>query len=183
MQTPEADGQEDRILLIVLPAVLVILCQSDTLRELHWFLGETCEILFRMCPSQAHRWWQGGADQVGVLWATAVIFCLLWGYLSHAQNFGHAKSFHTKQSEEVVGALEHRHHLCLWRFLTCKFLEAGKRSWGNRHIHVPRVPGLPDDNSSWQLVVCEPRVEMQGARLRRLRRGEQMQTSHSLVKL
>lgn len=31
----ETDAQEGRILLIVFPAALVILCQSDTLRKLH----------------------------------------------------------------------------------------------------------------------------------------------------
>lgn len=111
------------------------------------------------------------------------MFCMLWGYPSHThtQNFGDAKSLHTKQSEEVVGAVEHRHHLCLRKSLSSKFLEAGKRSWGNKHIHVLR--GLPKGNCGWQGAVCEPGVEMQAASLGALRRGEQMQTGHSLVKL
>lgn len=112
------------------------------------------------------------------------MFCLFWGYLSHThKTLGIAKSLHTKQPEGVVGAVKHRHHLYLGKFLSSKFLEAGKRSWGNRHIRVPRVPGLPKGNSSWQSPVCEPCVELQAARLGGLRRGEQMQTSHSLVKL
>lgn len=45
---------------------------------------------------------------------------------------------------------------------------------------MPRVHGLPKENSSWQLAVCEARVEVQPGRTEERRADAD---NHSLVKL